>query len=360
LTMVPEIKLNLFYSMVPITGVALLLRALIMGDYRTGAQFFLPVMVPTLVYAWFALRWAVDQFQREDVLFREAERFSLGTWMKHLVRDRQRAPTSAQAVLCFALILSASWFLMEYMTFQGIGASLAAVAAGQFLIMFPPLIMAVMLTTSPHLTLRLTWPPVRYFVLAIALALAVNPLVSELGHLVESWFPISSVVQEALGRLITESPSLAAAVGVFALLPAICEEVAFRGFILSGLEHQRRKRSAVLLSALMFGFLHMLLSLYQQLFNATLLGIVLGLLAVRCGSLLPGILFHFLNNAIAITQTQRNRGLQSAGVASWIYRNPELGLYHEAWLGLSLLASALLFLYLWKVDRSQPDTAIAT
>ena len=70
LTMVPEIKLNLFYSMVPITGVALLLRALIMGDYRTGAQYFLPVMVPTLVYAWIALRWAVDQFQREEVLFR--------------------------------------------------------------------------------------------------------------------------------------------------------------------------------------------------------------------------------------------------------------------------------------------------
>ncbi len=138
LTMVPEIKLNLFYSMVPITGVALLLRALIMGDYRTGAQFFLPVMVPTVVYAWIALRWAVDQFQREEVLFREAERFSLGTWLRHLVRDRQPAPTGGQAVLCFALILSASWFLMEYMTFQGIGASLAAVAAGQFLILFPP------------------------------------------------------------------------------------------------------------------------------------------------------------------------------------------------------------------------------
>ena len=50
----------------------------------------------------------------------------------------------------------------------------------------------------------------------------------------------------------------------------------------------------------MFGFLHVLLSLFQQLFNATLLGIVLGLLAVRSRSILPGILFHFLNNAIAV------------------------------------------------------------
>ena len=91
-------------------------------------------------------------------------------------------------------------------------------------------------------------------------------------------------------------------IGVFALVPAICEEFAFRGFILSGLEHQHRTRSAILLSALMFGFLHVLLSLFQQLFNATLLGIVLGLLAVRSRSIVPGLIFHFLNNAIAVSQ----------------------------------------------------------
>ena len=89
---------------------------------------------------------------------------------------------------------------------------------------------------------------------------------------------------------------------MFALVPAICEEFAFRGFILSGLEHQHRTRSAILLSALMFGFLHVLLSLFQQLFNATLLGIVLGLLAVRSRSILPGLIFHFLNNTIAVSQ----------------------------------------------------------
>ncbi len=51
----------------------------------------------------------------------------------------------------------------------------------------------------------------------------------------------------------------------------------------------------------MFGFLHVLLSLFQQLFNATLLGIVLGLLAVRSRSILPGIVFHFVNNALAVS-----------------------------------------------------------
>ncbi len=100
--------------------------------------------------------------------------------------------------------------------------------------------------------------------------------------------------------MMSQSPGLVTSILVFALIPAICEEFAFRGFILSGLEHQHRTRSAILLSALMFGFLHVLLSLFQQLFNATLLGIVLGLLAVRSRSILPGIVFHFLNNALAV------------------------------------------------------------
>ena len=106
LTLMPGVELNLFYSLVPITGVALLLSALILGTTTWLYRFFLPVMVPTLVYAAVALRWAIDQFQREDVLFREAERFSLARWLRHLYRDREPTPTSGEATLCFALILT--------------------------------------------------------------------------------------------------------------------------------------------------------------------------------------------------------------------------------------------------------------
>ena len=122
---------------------------------------------------------------------------------------------------------------------------------------------------------------------------------------------------------------------IFALIPAICEEFAFRGFILSGLEHQHRVRSAILLSALMFGFLHVLLSLFQQLFNATLLGMVLGLLAVRSRSILPGIVFHFLNNAFAVA-------LGSVVHAPWAARDRPLDLSQPGRRALS-----------WAMDRGE-------
>ena len=43
----------------------------------------------TLLACLMAIRWAVDQFNRESVLFRESERFDLGLWLRRLFRDRQ-------------------------------------------------------------------------------------------------------------------------------------------------------------------------------------------------------------------------------------------------------------------------------
>jgi sodium transport system permease protein len=359
LTLAPGIELNLFYSLVPITGVALLLRALILGSYDVAFQFFLPVLVPTLVYAAVGLRWAIDQFQREDVLFREAERFSLSAWLLHLFRDRRPTPTGGQATLCFALILTSSWFLMQYLAFREQPATLASVAAGQFLILIPPLFMAVLLTSNPASTLRLTWPRTGDVAMAVALALSLNPLVSELRPLVERLFPIPSAVQAAVSHLIESTPNLGTALLVFALIPAVCEEFAFRGFILSGLQDQRRTRSAILLSALLFGFLHVLLSLFQQLFSATLLGIVLGLLAVRSRSILPGVVFHFLNNALAVSLGYLGGRTAMPPLAGWIYRDPAQGLYHVAWITVSAVLSGVLLYVLWKRNRQRPGEGAA-
>ena len=103
-----------------------------------------------MVYAAVALRWAVDQFQREDVLFRESEQFSLSAWVRHMLRDREPLPTGGQAALCFALILTSTWFLMLYLARQGPDLALGSVVAGQLIILLPPVIMAFLLTSDPE------------------------------------------------------------------------------------------------------------------------------------------------------------------------------------------------------------------
>ena len=100
LTLVPGVQLNPFYSMVPVTGVALLLQKLMAshGPDRSLYLYFIPVLAPMIVYSWLALRWAIGQFQREEVLFREAERLDIGLWLRRLFRDKEPLPSAGEAL----------------------------------------------------------------------------------------------------------------------------------------------------------------------------------------------------------------------------------------------------------------------
>lgn len=356
LSLAPGIQLTLFYSLVPVTGVSLLLKALMQGEYEVARHFFLVVLGTTMLYGAIALRWAIDQFQREGVLFREAERFDLRIWLKHMFRDKEPTPTAGEALFCFVLMLVCAWFLLSSMS-----RSLGAMAAGQVaFILTPPLAMGCLLTSNPRRTLRLYWPRPRYLALGAGLAFALNPLVSELRLIVETLFPMSQLVKTALGEMMIDVSSPWPALVLLALVPAVCEEFAFRGYILSGLERAYKPRTAILFSALLFGFLHVLLSLFQQLFNATLLGLVLGLLAWRSRSLLPGIIFHFVNNSLAVIRavpTEDLVGKQAAAalgrlnLSAWLYRNPSQGLYHWPWLVAGAVVAAVLLVGLIQTDK---------
>lgn len=79
------------------------------------------------------------------------------------------------------------------------------------------------------------------------------------------------------------------------VMPAIAEELLFRGAF-QGLMRPCGSAAAIFAPALLFGVLH--LDLAQGL-TAFACGVFLGWLAERSGSILPGMLLHFVNNALA-------------------------------------------------------------
>jgi sodium transport system permease protein len=80
-----------------------------------------------------------------------------------------------------------------------------------------------------------------------------------------------------------------------ALLPAVCEELAFRGFVLSGLRNLGSKSWAIGLTAVFFGIAH---GVIQQSLAAAAVGLVIGYIAVQTGSLIPCMLFHLSYNGL--------------------------------------------------------------
>lgn len=99
-----------------------------------------------------------------------------------------------------------------------------------------------------------------------------------------------------LDRLISEPPLTVVLVAVAVAAP-IGEELLFRGVIARTLAQRLKPAAAIVISAAMFSAFH--LSLPQAL-PTFVLGIALGLIALRSGSIVPGIVLHAINNAIVI------------------------------------------------------------
>lgn len=83
-----------------------------------------------------------------------------------------------------------------------------------------------------------------------------------------------------------------------AIVPAICEEILFRGVVLKNLLPYGRT-VAILGSGLLFGLMH---CNPLQLFYTATLGVVLGYVYVKTRSLFACMFIHFCNNSISVIQ----------------------------------------------------------
>ena len=307
LPMLPSAELDPGTSLIPVTGMMLLLKSLMEGQYLESLKYAVPVVGITGICCLLAIRWAIDQFNNESVLFRESERFALGLWLRHVVRDRRETPSLAEAILCGVVLLMVRFFasfLMPMPDGWSRFASMAVVTQLAF-IAAPALLMTVILTRRPRKTLLLRMPSPAAIPMAVLLAIVIHPAGIALAEGVRWLYPFNQEMLEQLSGMsgiLNQAPSIWALLAVLALTPAICEELAFRGFILSGLRHMGHKWAAILASAVFFGATHGIL---QQSLSACAIGVVIGYLAVQTGSLLPGILFHLVYNSLSLVMATK-------------------------------------------------------
>lgn len=82
-----------------------------------------------------------------------------------------------------------------------------------------------------------------------------------------------------------------------AVLPAICEEFAVRGGLLTVVGKAFRPEAAVLIMGLAFGLFHQNIT---QFFYTALFGTLMAYIAYRHKSILPCMIIHFLNNGAGV------------------------------------------------------------
>ncbi|MEW6026582.1 MAG: type II CAAX endopeptidase family protein [Planctomycetota bacterium] len=136
--------------------------------------------------------------------------------------------------------------------------------------------------------------------ISIGFFLTLNIFQGLIEPLLEPYEEGMAAYQEFLVTLVLASKS---PVDVFLLLlcigiiPAVAEEVLFRGIILSGLKNSSTAARAIVLSGLLFGIIHIF---PPQVVSVSILGMFFGLLVVKTNSIVTAIWCHFLNNALII------------------------------------------------------------
>lgn len=122
-----------------------------------------------------------------------------------------------------------------------------------------------------------------------------------IGPLCQHW---ASIEQNAAWEqvLAVDARPLLHTLLLFALLPALCEELLYRGVLAPTLAQRIGFWPGLLVSSLLFGLLHFNLS---RLLPTALLGMAAGYVRLRSGSLWPAMLLHFLYNASLLVAATR-------------------------------------------------------
>ena len=300
--MLPAAQLDFGTSMIPVSGLMLMLRGLIEGQYAECLKYAGPVCAVTLICCLLAIRWVVNQFNSETVLFRASERFGVGAWFAHVIRERNELPSFGSAILCGIVILVAKFFIgfviqppsnFGEFSKQTVIILIATIAV-------PSVMMALFLARKPGKALRLRGCSVPMACAAVLAAIFLNPLFTWFTALVIKIYPPGGdliQLEQSVSAILDSAPGLWAILLVFAVAPAIIEEIAFRGFILSGLESLRNKWQAILLTSLLFGIAH---GVIQQTMITFAVGMILGLIAIQTKSIIPCMLFHMTHNGLAV------------------------------------------------------------
>lgn len=103
---------------------------------------------------------------------------------------------------------------------------------------------------------------------------------------------------ESFGEMLTEEGRFGLALVLICVMPAITEEVAFRGLIQHWLQVAIKPWYAIGLASALFAAAHFSVASFPTLF---LVGALLGWVRYRSGSLYPCMLIHFLHNFAVIS-----------------------------------------------------------
>ena len=316
--LLPAAGTRRWLPLVPFTGQVAVARATLglfsersADDARTAAEatvqppdivFGLTAsLVSSALFTWLLLHLTAGLISDEEILFRGPDAAASG-----LRRPRpQRMPSIGQGFAATLAGFAALWYSQGFSPEAFVPALLVQQASA---VLVPLAVMAWWQRIDTRATYSLRWPGSSgsrvAATCAAALLLGVGLFLAGAAVALAAWGgDVSAEARQLAERLVALVRGAPAWHGVLllAVMPAVCEELLFRGWVLSAFAGERpaprRACVAVVVQAAAFAAFHLLPERMPQTF---VLGLVLGGLTLATRSILPAMIAHAAHNATPV------------------------------------------------------------
>jgi membrane protease YdiL (CAAX protease family) len=249
------------------------------------------------------------------------------------------------------LLICGSTLLAMLLAAGGVGSDLTDIggiplalilAIAEALMIGAPVVVFIAAGRPGKSLLKINKPRVSEMLLSFGMAVGGFGVFTFLGILMRMLLTSHNIPQDGFGISFSNGWELAVWIASLGVIPAFMEEFAFRGVVLGVYERHMRPFWAILLSAVLFGVLHLRVAFFYFYIG---IGVILGWTVYRSRSIWPGILIHFTHNTLVVVLGY----LQ--GVFPYLF-NTRLGLsalmsgaYHSALGAWALFAAASLCIF---------------
>ena len=352
--MLPGWHLTHGTAVVPVVNMLLMAREVLEGTATLLPS--IAAVVSTILYGAAALGVAARVFGTDA-----ASVGSRGRWNELLSRPEAMSASLSLTMAATGLaVLFPAYFVASGLFSRNTTSSMTSrlITSGVLtMVLFAGLPVALLLwrRISVRSALQIKWPSAAIWPGVALLGAAAWPWIFEMVVWMHS-FGLNAIDESKLkqvesllaGWRTVPLPLIVITLGV---LPGVCEEIFFRGFLFGGLRSQMKGLPTVILTAVAFGLFHVILAggaAPERVLPSTCMGLMLGWVRWRSDSLLPSMLLHVTHNSLLLTMAHYQEQLKG-----WNIGIVEQSHLPGSWLIVSAIAVIAGVALVWWSTRTR-------
>lgn len=307
ISMIPNISLSRITATIPVVNISLLIKSVI--SLRANMKMVSLVLIVNLIFVLISLVLLSKIFNSEDILFGEKRNFKL--IQKRSSIKEGSMPGISDGFMVYVLAFISLIYVSPILNMK---LGIMGNTINQFIMAIIPILVAVYIKADFKKLFSIKKIKIKDIIRAAVTWFIGSLIMSIFVMILLKVFPEQMKVSEQLNNIIKSSGGLFTQIILFALVPAICEETLFRGFILSAFRDKKTFGNkcekhiifAIVGSGILFGLMHLD---FIRIIPTSILGMVMAYNVYKSKSIFTSVGIHFFNNLLSVLSV--NFGVQA-------------------------------------------------